>query len=80
MTNLYETLGVEYDASYEEIEAAYKKMSKFFDPKGQFGDEVENTMIDDPIMKIYFDDLTLAYKTLSNPANRAEYDEYISQN
>jgi len=31
-------------------------------------------------MKIYFDDLTLAYKTLSNEVSRAEYDEYISQN
>jgi DnaJ-class molecular chaperone len=31
------------------------------------------------MMKIYFDDLTLAYKTLSNKDSRAEYDEYISQ-
>lgn len=31
-------------------------------------------------MKLYFDDLTLAYKTLVNKASRAEYDEYISQN
>ena len=37
-------------------------------------------MADDPIMKIYFDDISLAYKTLSNQASRAEYDEYISQN
>ena len=35
-------------------------------------------MEDDPIMKIYFDDITLAYKTLANLASRAEYDEYIS--
>ena len=31
-------------------------------------------------MKLYFDDLTLAYKTLVNKVSRAEYDEYISQN
>lgn len=30
-------------------------------------------------MKVYFDDLTLAYKTLSSKESRAEYDEYISQ-
>ena len=32
----------------------------------------------DPNMKIYFDDLTLAYNTLINKASRAEYDDYIS--
>ena len=76
MTNLYETLGVTYDATQEEIEGAYTRLSKFFDPKNS--DEPGNTMADDPIMKIYFDDISLAYKTLSNQASRAEYDEYIS--
>ena len=30
-------------------------------------------------MKIYFDDITLAYKTLVNSKSREEYDLYISQ-
>ena len=32
MTNLYETLGVPYDSTAEEIEKAYAKLAKFFDP------------------------------------------------
>ena len=76
MTNLYETLGVTFDATTDEIENAYARLSKFFDPKGE--GQAGNTMADDPIMKIYFDDISLAYKTLSNEASRAEYDEYIS--
>jgi len=32
MTNIYETLGVPYDATQEEIEKAYAKLAKFFDP------------------------------------------------
>lgn len=75
MTNLYETLGVTYDASEEEIKNAYTRLSKFFDPK-----EGDPNAKDDPVMKIYFDDITLAYKTLVNEASRSEYDEYISQN
>ena len=31
-------------------------------------------------MKIYFDDITLAYNTLVNSVSRKEYDDYISQN
>ena len=31
-------------------------------------------------MKVYFDDLTVAYKTLVNKVSREEYDLYISQN
>lgn len=79
MTNLYETLGVHYDAKPEEIELAFQKLTKFFDPAQQTK-EPGNTQADDPLMKIYFDDLKLAYSTLINPASRAEYDEYISQN
>jgi len=44
-------------------------LSRFFDPTKQ----------DDATMKGIFDDITLAYKTLSNKQSRMEYDEYISQ-
>lgn len=30
-------------------------------------------------MKVFFDDLTMAYKILVNPDSRAEYDEYLEQ-
>ena len=67
MTNLYETLGVPYDSTGEQIELAYQRMHKFFD-------------LTDPPQKSAFDDIKLAYKTLANEVSRAEYDEYISQN
>ena len=78
MTNLYETLGVTQDATKEEIVNAFERLSKFFDPNA--AGDAGNTLADDPIMIIYFDDISLAYKTLVNNASRAEYDEYISQN
>ena len=70
MTNLYETLGVSQAASFEEIERKYRHLSRFFDPS-----KAENL---DGNMKLYFDDLTLAYKTLINEQSRQDYDEYIS--
>ena len=49
----------------------YRHLSRFFDPTKQ--DSI------DPTMKVYFDDITLAYNTLSSKQSRMEYDEYISQ-
>jgi len=69
MTNLYETLGVTYEASTEEIEKSYKRLCSFFD---------KATLEENPGMKIYFDDISIAYRTLVNSESRAEYDEYIS--
>ena len=59
MTNLYETLGVEYTATEDEIESAYARLSKFFDPEQVKDGSIDNSM------KLYFDDITLAYRTLS---------------
>jgi len=70
MTNFYETLNLSPASSQEEIERRYKHLSQFF---GQ-----ANLEKIDPSMKLYFDDLTLAYKTLSNETSRKDYDEYIS--
>ncbi len=61
-----ETLGVAHEAKDEEIQEAYNRMKHFYEKS------------EDPNMKIYFDDLTLAYNTLINHNSRAEYDEYIS--
>ncbi len=63
-----ETLGVTDKASSEEIDAAYENMKKYYDP-AKFETE--------PTLKIFFDDLTLAYNTLINKASREEYDDYI---
>jgi|688.fasta_scaffold2486078_1 DnaJ-class molecular chaperone len=70
MTTFYETLGVDFKASPEEIEKAYIQLAKFFNPKNNA--EVDSSL------KGYFEDLTLAYKTLVNPVSRTEYDDYIS--
>ena len=61
-----ETLGVPDDAKDEEIQEAYDRLKVYY---------AQST---DPNMKIYFDDLTLAYNTLINKASRIEYDDYIS--
>ena len=71
MTNLYETLGVTFEATTEDIEEAFKKRAHYFD---------REMLAENPGLKIYFDDMLLAYRTLVNTDSRAEYDEYISQN
>lgn len=71
MTNLYETLGVTQQSTMEDIEAAYKKRCSYFTKK---------QLEEDQSLKIYFDDITLAYSTLVNSVSRKEYDDYISQN
>ena len=55
-------------ATMEEIHEAYRKLEEFFHPD-------RNT---DPDARIFFNDITLAYNTLSNPQSRTEYDDYMS--
>eukprot|EP00347_Sterkiella_histriomuscorum_P015383 403357225 len=62
-----ETLGVSHDSTSEEIEKAYKRMVSVLNLK------------ENPELKVYCDDLRLAYDTLINEDSRGEYDEYISQ-
>ena len=72
MTNLYETLGVTYESDADEIQKAFNRLKSIYVKDD--GKEM------DPMMKIHFDEILLAYKTLSNEESRAEYDDYISQN
>ena len=72
MTNLYETLGVDHFATKEEIQKAYDRLASFYDPEKMASGTA------DPQMKIYFDEITLAFKTLANEESRIEYDGYIS--
>jgi DnaJ-class molecular chaperone len=51
----------------EEIHQAFLKLSEYFHPD-------KNS---DPDAKIYFNDITMAYNTLSNKESRGEYDEYM---
>ena len=64
---MVEVLGVTQVASDEEIQKAFEKLSEFFHPDKN----------DDPDAKIYFNDIHMAYTTLSNKQSRSEYDDYM---
>lgn len=63
MRDLYEILGINRDASDEEVKRAYRKRAREAHPDTG-GDESE------------FKDVTTAYEVLKNPEARANYDRY----
>jgi DnaJ-class molecular chaperone len=65
MTNFYETLNLNYKATNEEIEKAYRDIEKMFGNSP------------DLLLKTFFDDAKLAYTTLSNLESKKEYDQYL---
>lgn len=62
MTNHYETLGVEKNASDNTIKQAYKKLAKQYHPDMSTGNETK------------FKKINEAYETLKNPETRRAYD------
>ena len=72
MTNLYETLGVKHESTFEDIENRFQSQRLYYDP------ELNPNAEDLSQRKMHFDDLYLAYKTLIDETSRKEYDEYIS--
>ena len=66
--NLYALLKVDKESTMEEIETKYRKQVSHYDPA--------ITGNDDNIQ--YFEELTLAYRTLTDPKLREEYDEYLA--
>ena len=80
MIDLYRILGVKRDSTKEEIDRKYARIIGNFDPERFGGDEtLRKQVAEDQNLKIYFEDLTIAYKTLANEETRAEYDQYLSQ-
>ena len=63
--NLYNILGVNKDASSEEIKKAYRKLSMKYHPDRNSGDKTAEEK---------FKEISVAYATLSNPQKRSEYD------
>ncbi len=64
----YEVLGVERNASPEEIKRTYRKGALKYHPDNYKGDSAEGEK--------KFKDLTEAYDVLSDPAKRQQYDRY----
>ncbi len=67
--NLYQLLGLQQDASLEEIKKAYRQLAKRHHP-----DRTQNNPRDTEIFKA----VAVAFATLSNPEKRAEYDRTLS--
>jgi molecular chaperone DnaJ len=64
----YKLLGLQRDASLEEIKRAYRQLAKRYHP-----DRTQNNVQDTEIFKA----VSVAFATLSNPERRAEYDRLL---
>ena len=64
MADLYETLGVDRDASFDDIKKAYRKLARSYHPD----------VNPDPEMAEKFKEITAAYEVLSDPVKRQNYD------
>ncbi len=67
--DFYETLGVERNASAEEIKSAYRKLAKKYHPDLNEGDEAA---------AMQFKEINEAYQVLSDDQKRHQYDTYGS--
>ena len=64
MADLYETLGVDRDASFDDIKKAYRKLARNYHPD----------VNPDPKVSDKFKEITAAYEILSDPDKRQNYD------
>ncbi|KAI7172521.1 DnaJ-domain-containing protein, partial [Hortaea werneckii] len=67
-TSYYELLGVDRQASDDEIKRAYRKKALVLHPDRNFGDEEQATKV--------FAEVQAAYEVLSDPQERAWYDSH----
>lgn len=69
---LYDTLGVEQDASEEDIRFAFRRLTKSSHPDRFFGDERDEA-------EARFQAITEAFNVLSRPDRRDSYDRELAQ-
>lgn len=74
--NYYEVLGVERDATKEQIRDAYREIARIYHPDSNFFNEIVNESLS-PEQQSVFKVITAAYNTLTNSAKRAEYDQLL---
>lgn len=71
----YQLLGINKDASNDDIRKAYKEIARIYHPDSNFYDEIldsRNSISQDANQR--FKEITEAYNILSNPEKRREYD------
>ena len=73
--SLYEILGVEKNASADDIKSAYRRMAKKYHPD-VYATADEKTKKD---AEAKFKEITHAYEVLSDPQKKAAYDQYGSE-
>lgn len=74
--NYYEILGIDRDASVEEIKEAYRDIARVFHPDSHFFDEIADIPIKPEHEKL-FKLVTLAYNTLVSESRRLDYDKQL---
>lgn len=77
--NYYELLGLERDASTEEIKQAFKDIALVYHPDSNFFDEIMPEASLPPEDMKLFKAITQAYNTLSNEEKRKAYDAKLSK-
>lgn len=72
----YEILGVDREASRDEIRRAYREIAQVYHPDSHFFSEIIEQKVSDEQMRT-FKDVTAAYHVLMNEDSRRRYDETL---
>ncbi len=72
----YEMLGLERNASADEIKRAYREIARIFHPDSNYYSDITELGLSDRDLRI-FKDITAAYNTLIDPQKKAEYDSTL---